>query len=289
MSSVSRYSDEHTLYVISGAARNEDLKSAVLRTIKIHEKKTGEKYPCEVIANLIYDRDGIPYGFGYLYLSNSKIYHMLLGRNPDGTDRTEIIEKDLGYVPWTEDMDFEDIPWFDWADAAEEIEIRQLPPILTLPAFYYRPEQKEQLKKLLEKLKSSEKKQLDPEQFDLNKCTFKLAAGLVKPVDEKYSPCTLCAREIPDWLTEKEIYKRFRPFVSNKKRTDHGKSYPIVSINRKNRLAFVEFDPNTRDAQFALIMTTKLSFVSQSGSFRSGHRPLSHTLIFTHAFKSNRK
>jgi len=282
MSSVSRYSYEHTLYVISGAARNEDLKASVLRAIKFHEKKTGKKYPCEVFSNLIYDREGVPYGFGYLYLSNPQIYHMLLGRNPDGSERTEIIEKDLGYIAWKEDKD---IPWFDWADASEEIEIRQLPPILTLPSFYYRPEQKEQLKKLVENLKASDKKQLNPEQFDMKKCTFKLDAGLVKPVNEKYSPYTLCARKVPNWLTEKDIYKRFRPFVSNKKEIGHGKLYPIVSINRKNQLVFVEFDPNTRDAQFALLMTTKIHFVYRSNT----HKPINQTLIFTHAFKSNKK
>lgn len=288
MSSVSRYSDDHTLYVISGAARNGDLKSAVLRAIKSYEKKSGKRYPCEVISNLIYDKEGIPYGFGYLYVSNPQIYHMLLGKNPDGTERTTIIEKDLDYVAWFENMEIQDVPWFDWADAAEEIEIKPLPPLITLSSFYYRPDQKEQLKKLLEKLNSSEKKHLDPEQFDLKKCTFKLDAGLVKPVDEKYLPHTLCARDIPHWLTEKDIYKRFRPFVSNKKRSNSNKLYPVVYINRKNRLAFVEFDSNSRDAQFALIMTTKVNFVSP-GNFRSGSKALHQTVIFTHAFKSNRK
>jgi len=286
MSSVSRYADEHTLYIISGAARNEDLKSAVFRAIKKYEKEHRRKLPCEIIANLIYDREGLPYGFGYLYLSNPQVYHMLLGKNPDGSERTEIIEKDLDYLPLS-DLDF-DIPWFDWADAAEEIEIRSLPPLMTLPSFYYRKEQKEQLKKLVEKLKVSERKQLDPDQFDDTMCTFKLDAGLVKPVDEKYSAHILCAQGVPEWLTGKDIYNRFRRFVSNKNKNDRGKVYPLISINKKNKMVFVEFDSNTRDAQFALLMTTKLNF-EFTDSFRSGKNHLNKTLIFTHAFRSNRK
>ena len=289
MSSVSRYSDEHTLYIISGAARNEDLKAAVMRAIKFYEKKHGKKCPCEIITNLINDREGSPYGFGYLYLTNPQVYHMLLGKNPDGSERTEIIEKDLGYLAWSEDMDFNDIPWFDWADAAEEIEIISLPPLMTLPSFKYRNEQKEQLKKLVEKLKASERKQLDPDQFDPVRCTITLDAGLVKPVDEKYSAHILCARDVPEWLTEKDVYHRFRTFVSRKKKNERGKIYPFVSINKKNRLIFVEFDATTRDAQFALLMTTKINFVYNSGSFRGGKTPMSKTLIFTHAFRSNRK
>ena len=289
MSSVSRYSDEHTLYVISGAARNEDLKSTILRAIKFYEKTSGRRYRCEVLANLICDREGLPYGFGYLYLSNPKVYHMLLGKNPDGSERTEVVEKDLGYIAFSEDMNIDDIPWFDWADAAEEIEIRDLPPLMTLSSFYYRPEQKEQIKKLVEKIKSSERKLMDPEKFDLARCTFQLDAGLVKPVDEKYSPYTLCARDVPEWLTVKDVYQRFRLFVSNKKSCDRGKTYPSISMNRKNKLAFVEFDSNTKDAQFDLLMTTKITFAS-SGGFRAGMRSRkSKTLIFTHAFKSNRK
>lgn len=285
MSSVSRYADEHTLYIISGAARNEDLKSAVFRAIKKYEKEHKQKLPCEIIANLIYDREGLPYGFGYLYLSNPQVYHMLLGKNPDGSERTEIVEKDVDYLAFSEDLDLKEIPWFDWADAAEEIEIRSLPPLMTLPSFYYRKEQIEQLKKLVEKLKLSERKQLDPDQFNATICNFKLDAGLVKPVDEKYSAHILCAQGVPDWLTRKDIYNRFCKFVSNK--NNCGKTYPLISINKKNKMVFVEFDSNTRDAQFALLMTTKLNF-EFTANFRSGKPRLNKTLIFTHAFRSNR-
>lgn len=288
MSSVSRYSDEHTLYIISGAARNEDLKQCVYRALARFEKKNKIRYPCEVIPNLIYDREGIPYGFGYLYVSNPQVYHMLLGKNPDGSERTEIIEKSLDFfsVPIEEE-----IPWFDWADAVEDIEIRRLPPLLTLPSFNYTPDQILLLQKLLQKIRSSEKQHLDPNQFDEKCCTIQLQPGLVKPVQAKYATNILCTRDIPEWLDSADVYRRFRPFIHDKKKKvkKHGKrgivelSYPIVSINKKNKLCFVEFDPLSRDAQFALIMTTKINFTDKSNP------PQSKTLIFTHAFKSNKK
>nr|QBK92195.1 MAG: hypothetical protein LCPAC304_05420 [Pithovirus LCPAC304] len=290
MSSVSRYADTHTLYVLSGAARNEDLKNVVLGAVQNLEKKTRTKYPCRAITNLIYDREGVPYGFGYLHVSNPEVYHMLLGKNPDGSKREKVIDTSM------DDLDpCEPIEWFNWADSVEQhIHIVTLPSMLPLPPLPYTQHHKLLFKKMVTNIRESEKQHLDPDQFDPNMCTFQLYSGQVKPVPENRSPHILCARDIPEWLNPRDVYSVFRPFVTNatkriRKRGKQGSveiHYPLVTINRNNKLCFVEFDALTKDAQFALIMTTKVDFKANTSPTK---RPLEKTLIFTHAFKSNKK
>jgi len=131
---------------------------------------------------------------------------------------------------------------------------------------------------------------LKPEQFDFEKCTFSLQPAHVKPVDKEYCENVLCARSVPNWLRTDDIFEKFRVFVrdENKKIKKRGKTgivelrYPIVNIT-KNKLCFVEFDPQTRDAQFALLMMKKVKFENKTRSQKEG------TLIFSYAFKSNKK
>ena len=305
MSSVSRYADTHTLYVLSGAALNVDLKNVVLGAVRTLEKETRTKYPCKVITNLIYDREGVPYGFGYLHVSNPQVYHMLLGKNPDGSKREQVIDTSM------DDLDpFEPIAWFDWADSTEQhIHIVPLPSMLPLPPFPYTLHHKLLFEDMVTNIRESEKQHLDSDQFDPNMCTFQLYAGQVKTVPENRSPHKLCGQvmtsvdtsgsrrqkeDIPTWLNPRDVYNTFRPFVTNatkriRKRGKQGSveiHYPLVTIDRNNKLCFVEFDPLTKDAQFALIMTTKVVLKANTSPTK---RPLEKTLIFTHAFKSNNK
>ena len=56
-------------------------------------QKLGHELPekillkCGIKVNLIVNKNGEYYGFGYIRVSNESVYWMLLGRNPDGSDR----------------------------------------------------------------------------------------------------------------------------------------------------------------------------------------------------------
>lgn len=293
MSSVSRYADEHTLYVISGAASNRDLRATIVQAISKLERKTKTKYPCQIVTNLIYNREGEPYGFGYLYVTNPQIYHMLLGRNPDGSTREKIIDHSL-----EEAIDlFGDGKWLDWAEEADKIETVSLPSLMPLEPVKYTDKQKAAIKKLVDNVRAAKPQRLDPDQFDLKMCTFVLQAGHVKPVDDTKAPNILCARDIPDWLNSKDVYKKFRVFVKDQKKKSKKDGtelhYPLVTINKRHKLCFVEFDPLSRDAQFALLMTTKILFKNNPKSDSQGKshpKPSQEkVLIFSHAFRSNKK
>jgi len=288
MSSVSRYPDEHTLYVTSGAAGNGDVVNSVSRALKSLEGTSKKKYPCNIISNLIFDRDDVPYGFGYVYVSNTQVYNMLLGKNPDGSERTKIVEAASKTVFTPEDG----VEWVeDWSKDQRELVLEELPPLIVPPPHRYTPEQRTLFQKFIMKISSLEKKHLSPEQFRPDICEFTFEKAHVKPVGEQYSLNILCGRKIPGWVDQRTIYNEFRRFVSDKrvKKKSRVKNrvvevpYPEININRKKGLCFVEFNPLSRDAQFALLMTTKVIF-------KNKNRPSQTSMVFfTHSFKSKRK
>lgn len=288
MSSVSRYSDDHTLYVTSGAANNGDVVYSVSKALKSFERTSKKKYSCNIISNLVFDRDDIPYGFGYVYVSNTQVYNMLLGKNPDGSERTKIVEKASKVIFTPEDG----VEWIeDWSKDERELVLEELPPLLIPPPHRYTPEQRTLFQKFITKINSLEKKHLHPDQFQPDICKFTFEKAHVKPVGEQYSLNILCGRKIPSWLDQRTIYNEFRIFVSDKrvKKKTRVKNrlvevpYPEININRKKGLCFVEFNPLSRDAQFALLMTTKVIFK------RANKPSQTSTVFFTHSFKNKRK
>lgn len=288
MTSVSRYPDDHTLYVTSGASNNEDLVRNVSRALRTFEGTTKKKYPCDIISNLVFDRENVPYGFGYLYVSNTQVYNMLLGKNPDGSERTSIVEK-KGKTVFTPD---DGVEWIeDWSQDERELAVKELPKLLNPARHEYTPKQKITFQRLITKINSSEKQHIPPDYFHPDGCEFVFERAHVKPVSVQYSLNILCGRKIPVWLSPEIVYNIFRRFISDKrvKKKVRVKNrftevpYPVVTINRKSGLCFVEFNPLSRDAQFALLMTTKVVFRNHKKSSQSS------VVMFTHSFKTKRK
>ena len=98
--------------------------------------------------------------------------------------------------------------------------------------------------------------------FDINPC-------FVWDPKPQLSRNILKSSGLPSWMSEEDLKKVFSPFSSNP-------AYPtvrIISINkpsgRGNRrvenVAFITFDPNTREGQFALNMRKKFEIADESG------------------------
>lgn len=288
MKSVSRYPDNHTLYVTSGASNNEDLVKSVSQALRAYEKTKEREYSCNVTANLVFDKEGVPLGFGYLYISNTQVYNMLLGKNPDGSERTKLVEKEGKRIFSPDDG----VEWVeDWSQDKRELVTEQLPKLLNPEIHIYTPKQKQNFQKLITRIKKSEKQHLPPEYFHPDKCSFVFEKAYVKPVGEQYSLNVLCGRKIPVWLNAENIYSIFRKFISDKKVKKKVRikgrfaevPYPVVTINRKKALCFIEFNPLSRDAQFALLMTTRVVF-------RNKRNPSQSSLItFVHSFKNKKR
>jgi hypothetical protein len=81
-------------------------------------------------------------------------------------------------------------------------------------------------------------------------------------------PNVLVARDVPEWVTEADMKMFFNLFVTDGKtkikRKVDGRmiqdTYPFININRTLQKAFITFDPETYDAQFARIMSRKVEF-----------------------------
>lgn len=78
--------------------------------------------------------------------------------------------------------------------------------------------------------------------------------AFISPIDTTiYHHNALRSKNVPHWVTKNMLEKIFKQFSNSP-------NYPLVNISNfpNGRIAFVTFDPNTNDANFALHMTKKL-------------------------------
>lgn len=294
MSSGNRYYDKHTLYVKSGVAYNHQLKNSMIYALEELGQRLGKKVECNFKVNLIVGRNGKYYGFGYMWVSNPEVYNMLVGKNPDGTDRVEYIDDPTWTPP---DSSYEEAvksynnsTSTSWADIADEEEClnktytcpkirKDLAPLLVLPGYDYEEDQLIYIK------------QLEPETTEMpTKGYFHISPAFVQDLEDKYCHNVLCCRNVPSWITEKDLKAVFTPYASNSitkvkrkfKNKEIKDTYPFVTIN-DNRVAFITFDPSTKDAQFALLMMRKVDLVSPFDTSQTC------TLVFNHSYNTSQR
>ena len=149
-----KYYNSHCLYVSSGCAHPEQLIKSMKAAIKSASKVLDRSVNCSFKVNLVIGRNEHYYGFGWIWVTNEEIYHMLLGRNPDGTRRVQVIEDPdwkCPIIPIHEALEEIDHikSWADYCDEEDKITERykpgvielELPPLITLPDFIYTKEQ----------------------------------------------------------------------------------------------------------------------------------------------------
>ena len=88
MNSVRIYNN-NTLFCEVGVANSSQVRECIADAIDQADKVLGYATNCKFRVNLIMDKEGKYFGFGYVTVSDPKIYWMLLGRNPDGSERVE--------------------------------------------------------------------------------------------------------------------------------------------------------------------------------------------------------
>ena len=352
-----KYYDTHTLYVTSGVAREEQLAKSLKEAIKkgedrlyhetlvqfVKDKKLdiplngnisdniidlGYEPPsklclddCQIKVNLIVNKNGDYYGFGYIHVSMENVYWMLLGKNPDGTERV------LEYLDpnWTapspkkltEEEELEKYSNMKWYEIAEEEDkyvhptIREvLPPLIEIPGYEYDEMQYRHHQEI------ARRENKDPSKVP-KMGYFEFSRAYARDVDPGKMPHVLCARQVPDWIPGIAFKQIFRDYASDNTTSvlvssskprasatpvnndvsedtddendnEYYDTYPIVRIldSKKDsgRIVFITFDPETKDAIFALLMTRKVHIVHPRNS------NLKCTLIFDHAYeKSTRK
>ncbi len=269
-----RYTNEHTFYVINKTAPSDKLSKWIRnRIVKISRKIQLDIDP-ELYFNQVTNKENASLGFGYLWVVDPRAYNIINGRNPDGSERVEF--ETIGNLEELEAMQYEELdklnlePGMSWADFEEIVdEIKNK----------YRPELKKVVLPPL--MEFDHMKEIDD--------TFLIKPAEVKKLSAEYCENVICSSSVPDWLTDVQIKKSFEKYTSDPEasytktiRSSRGdmrvtETYPGVSISNA-KMVFITFNPLSKDAQFALTMNTKVTFVNPRNP------KASCTLIFRQLF-----
>jgi len=316
---MAKYFDTHTLYTKCDCASVEQIRTAFNEALTKYQKENGVNLNCRYRINLLTDREGNSFGTAFIFVTNSEVYHMLLGKNPDGSDRIEYMDdpsweppkdnemvNESGWTSVTDSLDYSNMSWADICDEEEEFERQkeeeekrfvcpqiaiELEPLMTLPPYKLTPQQIEDKKyKIIQE--NEGKEDFDPSLVTIPEYAyFGVDRAMVIPVDPKFMPNILKTQNVPDWITKEDLKAQFTPYASDSRtiqeRTIKGRrveeTYPFVNIN-EGRVAFIIFDPSTHDAQFALHMMKKTQITKKLPNGVVNNV----TLIFGHSYCTDR-
>lgn len=276
-----QYTNNHVIYLDCGVATEDQVKAVVKKSIRDAKERLQRPIETQFMTNVV-NRSGRPVGYTYIWFTNPEVFNMLIGKNPDGSERIEYID-DPDWVAPEQPREAVDLlsskfSSLSWADQCEEEERyicpkvkRTLPPLMTLDPIEYVGDQKAQMVQLMiDKMKRAGTWKdgcvvTAPDRIELVP-----APAFCSPVEDEYNPETICATKVPPWITEADVKNVFRPFASDPVREVQKKinnvlvkdTFPFVLIvkGKEQRMVFVTFDRNTHDAQFALLMTRKVDF-----------------------------
>ena len=271
--------DDHTLYVRCGNATSKQVEDAFHQALKMQPN-----YKTDIIVQIVENRDCLPLGYAFVYISNPEVYYMFLGKNPDGSDRIKYVD----CVSNTKKENCEkEIVSKDWADIAEPISIAEKS--WSEYGVYHDKESSSKCTKA-QKIKVTDDPllQLPVIHFDNQKIVMSVDRAKANNIDEqRHMPNILKCKNLPNWVTKSMLKEKFSPFASKNKKSEA--NYPIVNIDdsRNGRNAFITFDPKTHDAYFALHMTKKTTFVHEY--FLAGvSKTEKVVLMFGHSFRTDR-
>lgn len=313
------YYDSHTLFIKCECASAEQIRQAFSEALTTYQSTSKTTIDCRFRVNRVENRLGESFGISFVFVTNPAVYYMLLSKNPDGSDRIEYRD-DPSWSPPSDGDTVNDAGWstilppiytrnMDWSEIIDkEVEYENslqkekarhtrpkipfpLEPLMTLPPYQLTPEQIEAKRAKI--ISDNEGKPgFDPALVVIpTTAHFNVDRAMVTSVDSKFMPNILKCKDVPDWVTKDDLKVQFSPYASDSKtpreRYIKGRrveeTYPFVNIN-SDRVAFVIFDPSTRDAQFALHMMKKTTIRGES----TNGSPVTATLIFGHSYRTDR-
>ena len=281
-----KYLDDSILYIDSGVAHSEQISACLKIAIKDAEKVLKKDTKCRFKINLLVNKEGEYFGYGYIWISCPEIYWMLLGKNPDGTERVEeypdpnwkspnVVKennlKETNEVKHNENTNMNWIDIVEQEDAYVQPMIKKvLPPLVTFTGYEYDEDQIQHLKELQEDNNEIPKMGY-----------FEISRGYAIDAPPGTLRHRICARNVPNWIPL-EAFKSIFSFYIQNKDTD----YPIVNFveaKKGGKIVFITFDPAKKDAIFTLLMTKKTVLINPKNPKQTV------TLIFSHAFDNTKK
>lgn len=256
--------DNRTLYIFTNGLEEKEIVNSIAKAIQYYEKETGDEIHTFFRVNMVKNLNREPLGYAWLYVTNPKLYHLLSGNNPDGTERIEIINQE-NFIPpslpfeelWKEQYEKEKKRYDpnDWALFSLEDEVKS-----RVSKMYQCPKVEVKLPPLI-KIPSVLK--------EGKEITINISRGKLCYPDSFYFTNQLknsSYSKIPSWLDRSTLYDIFRPYV-----TDDNFIYPKIRVltdknGEKNTTVFIEYNPNSTDALSAINMLKKIYLVDPEGN-----------------------
>lgn len=241
------WTNNHVLYFRGpNETTDVELKTAIQDAIKDAGTILGRDMGA-CITNLVAKHTGETFGYGYIWVSSAEMYNVLLGLNPDGSQRykgnpNNEPAEDASH----EDDEQEDDGWGDYFPLKKDGSVKRI------ESWADEVEGSERRKG-----RSSSEENIGPivivtvgERHE----SCKIEQAKVMDVSVEFVHNVICCTKVPTGIREVDIQSAFLPFVSDRSKRVGGRNpgtYPHVAITSRN-VAYVTFDPETRNAQFAL-------------------------------------
>jgi hypothetical protein len=293
-----RFVNDGVIYFECGAADSDQIDKLLRYCLKETSVALNRDVKSDFLINLVTARNGYKMGHAFIWIENPVFFYVLIGKNPDGTDRVLWRDDPNWVCPEREekeertDFDDKNKSWFD-IDEEDRIEenkykcpqiAEHLPPLIKMPSFEFSEKQRVELLNMM-KLKNKKNginAEIKIEEVPII-CTFKPEAAYVPPLTEGASSNKLMALNVPTWVSEEMIKNVFSRYAHNnqiKRRRPYNRSYiedtfPYVTITPK-QVVYIEFDNNSNDAAFARMLHRQLHF-------NKGDQKAS--LVFEHVIK----
>jgi hypothetical protein len=314
------YNNQSTLYVVSGVAVQEQVEACVKTSFdQIRKAFPNNGYEkAHYVINVVSDYKGNLFGYAYIWVSDPRIYYLLLGCNADGTERYEEKDDPNWVEPKRDEFKFSSSTnWADMDDDEEEFQKihtrpklrRALPPLIRLPGYKYN---EEQLKHISKMVWTEEDVKATVPQIGY----LEVSRARVSPVAEDKNPFVLVCSCAPLWITEEMIRPFFAKYntdteiryTKNKNGGTTAYTYPTIEISktcldkrnrREYKMVFVCFSRLCQfDAVFALLLTRKF-IVQNTDDIRKNEVLLtqkkavppvrSECLIFNHSMRNKER
>ena len=279
------YYSKSNLYVCSDGANHEQ----VMYVFKDIFQQMAKLYPedpditrASFLINVVEtkpkdvgsERVSYPNGLTYAWVSHPKMYNMLIGNNPDGSERCRYIKPDVQPKKETKMP----LLWGDVEDDEEPIKVC-LPPLFNIPIIHITDDQVNQV---------AERLKMAPGDVPRN-VTVSISPSYIVLPDSAYDASTICCRDAPQWVTKEQMLTYFERFNTDPAlymlpidKVDVRIHYPQVRIKPNKRggnIIFVAFSKNAdhiSNASFALQMCRKGLTVTNVGGNESTVLSFSH-------------
>lgn len=260
---MSLHYNSDTIYIECGTSNEENLHKIVTEAIQkakiILNYDNDIKCPYKLnIVRFTEKETGLPKstGYAYLWIGDHRIYWILVGHNPDASERY-IEYPDPNWKPLEINNNDSSELWADLILSSESniqpMIKEKLKPLVTFSDFTYSDSQYEELKK-----RESEFGVITD-----NICRLKVSRARVKPVPSGKCGYILYSRSVPNWVSTELITTIFSRYVGNKSLKiqhiyDGKKSISnLPLIIRNNEHVYIVYDPNSHDTSFARLMQRK--------------------------------